>query len=204
MAIAAPPSALLLDLLMAVMHSLETWGVAAGDEQAGIAWRDAVTARMIAARRYVSYERLVADEARATGLPPSAPDRLAAAWLEMRPWPDAAALRRISVPFALVTNCSARLANEAASRSGLTPRFVLSAEVVGWYKPQPEAYLQACARLGSVPGETLFVAGAAYDAVGAEQAGLRSRLVLRRPLAAALPPGVTIATNLGAALAGLP
>lgn len=204
MAIAAAPSALLLDLLMAVMHSLETWGLAAGDERAGIAWRDAVTARMIAAERYVPYERLVADEARATGLPASAPDRLAEAWLQMRPWPDAAAVRRISVPYAVVTNCSARLANEAASRSGLTPRFVLSAEEVGWYKPRREAYLQACALLGTVPGETLFVAGAAYDAIGAERAGLRSRLVLRRPAAAALPPGVTSTTDLAAALAGVP
>lgn len=204
MAISAAPSALLLDLLMAVMNSVEIWALAAGDERAGLAWRDAVTARMIASRRYVPYERLVADEARAAGLPTSAPDRLTEAWLAMRPWPDAAAMRHVSLPYAVVTNCSARLANEAASRSGLTPRFVLSAEDVGWFKPQPQAYLQACAQLGTAPGKTLFVAGAAYDAIGAERAGLRSRLVLRRPPATALPRGVTTVTDLRAALAGLP
>lgn len=204
MTITAAPSALLLDLLMAVMNSMETWALAAGDGRAGLAWRDAVTARMIASRRYVPYERLVADEARATGLPTSAPDRLTEAWPEMRPWLDVGAVGNVSVPYAVVTNCSARLANEAASRSGLRPRFVLSAEEVGWFKPQPQAYLEACARLGTAPAQTLFVAGAAYDAIGADRAGLRSRLVLRRPAAAALSPGVTTATDLGAALAGLP
>lgn len=204
MAIPAAPSGLLLDLLMAVMNSMETWAVAAGDERAGLVWRDAVTARMIASERYVPYERLVADEARAAGLPPSAPDRLTEAWLEMRPWPDAAAVNHVSLPYAVVTNCSARLAKEAASRSGLTPLFVLSAEEVGWFKPHPEAYLQACALMGTAPSRTMFVAGAAYDAIGAERAGLRSRLVLRRPPAPAFLSGVTAAPDLGAALAGLP
>lgn len=203
MAIPAAPSALLMDLLMAVMNSMETWAIAAGDDRAGIAWRDAVTARMIASRRYVPYEQLIADEARAAGLPPSAPGRLTEAWLEMRPWPDVAEVHHVSLPYALVTNCSTRLASEAASRSGLTPRFVLSAEDVGWFKPRREAYLRACALMGTAPGRTLFVAGAAYDAVGAERAGLQSRLVLRRPPAAALPPSVTTAPDLGAALAGL-
>lgn len=42
MAIPAAPSALLLDLLMAVMNSVETWALAAGDERAGLAWRESL------------------------------------------------------------------------------------------------------------------------------------------------------------------
>lgn len=200
----APPTAVLLDLLMAVMNSMETWTVAAGDEQAGLAWRDAVTGRMIASERYVPYEQLVAEEARVGGLPPRAVNRLAAAWLEMRPWPDAADLRDLRLPYAMVTNCSHRLADQAASRSGLTPRFILSAEVAGWYKPRPEPYLRACEMMGSAPERTLFVAGAAYDAIGADRAGLRSRLVLRRPPPADLPASVVSVPDLRGTLTGAP
>jgi beta-phosphoglucomutase-like phosphatase (HAD superfamily) len=99
----------------------------------------------------------------------------------MRPWPDAEALRSASVPYAFVTNCSSRLAGLAADRSGLDPAFTLSAEEAGYYKPRPEIYHLACTRIGVHPGETRFVAGAAYDADGAHAAGLKARLITRRP-----------------------
>lgn len=200
----APPTAVLLDLLMAVMNSVETWTVAVGDERRGLAWRDAVTARMIGSGRYVPYERLVAGEARGVGLPPGAVERLTEGWRQMRPWPDVAALRRLRLPYAFVTNCSTRLANEAASRSVLTPRFVLSAEMAGWFKPRSEVYLRACELMESSPERTLFVAGAAYDAIGADRAGLRARLVLRRPPPADLPASVLTCADLGSALTGSP
>ena len=176
------PQAILFDLLMAVMNSLETWSFAAGGEL-GIAWRDAVTDRMRAAAAYVAYEALVEKAARDVGLPPTAVRRLRDGWARMRPWPDAAALAGLSLPYAFVTNCSAALARQASRRSGLVPRFTLSAEEAGWYKPRAEIYRQACARIGSDPGRVLFVAGAAYDAAGARAAGLNACLVPRRPLA---------------------
>jgi 2-haloalkanoic acid dehalogenase type II len=167
---------------MAVMNSLETWASAAGEER-GLAWRDAVTDRMRAAGAYVAYDALVAETARDLGLPPTAVQRLRDAWARMRPWPDAAALAALSLPYAFVTNCSTALARQASALSGLAPRFTLSAEEAGWYKPRPEVYRQACVRIGSEPAHTWFVAGAAYDAAGAHAAGLRAWLVPRRPLA---------------------
>jgi 2-haloacid dehalogenase len=183
------PQAVLLDLLMAVMNSLETWSAAAGGER-GIAWRDAVTDRLRAAGGYVAYESLVEEAARDLGLPPTAVQRLREAWGRMRPWPDAAALAGLSLPYAFVTNSSASLARQASERSGLAPQFTLSAEEAGWYKPRTEIYRDACARIGSEPERTRFVAGAAYDAAGAHAAGLSAWLVPRRPLARHLHVGI--------------
>ncbi|HEX2884615.1 MAG TPA: HAD-IA family hydrolase [Candidatus Limnocylindria bacterium] len=178
--------AVLFDLLMAVMDSPAVWALAAGDAERGMAWRDAVTARMVRSGRYRPYEELVASEARALHLPPSSVDRLWSAWRVMDPRPDADAIGRLALPYAFVTNCSTILAAEAARRSGLDPSFVLSAEEAGVFKPSPGIYLMACSGIRSAPERTLFVAGAAYDAAGARAAGLSAALVVRRPLRDAL------------------
>lgn len=174
------PDGALFDLLMGVMNSLEIWSGAADDEARGLAWRDAVTARMTESSLYVPYERLVSEAAVACGLPPDAPIQLFAGWAAMEPWPDAAALDRLTVPYAFVTNCSSELAAVAAGRSGLAPAFTLSAEEAGRYKPEPEVYLVACRRLGTSPKRTLFLAGSPYDADGADAAGLEAWFVARR------------------------
>jgi 2-haloacid dehalogenase len=172
--------AILFDLLMAVMNSLAIWSAAAGDQRRGLAWRDVVTRRMAASPTYVPYEELVVGAAAELGLPREAVFELFERWREIDPWPDSAALSRLALPYAFVTNCSKPLARVAAERSGLAPRFVLSAEEAGRYKPDPRIYREACRRLGSRPESTLFVAGAAYDAEGAGAAGLRAVLVARR------------------------
>jgi 2-haloacid dehalogenase len=171
--------AALCDLLMGVMNSLAIWSSAAGDERRGLAWRDAATKRMEASRSYVPYEELVASAASEHGLPREAVFKLFAGWREMEPWPDSASLVRLALPYAFVTNCSASLARVAGERSRLSPRFVLSAEEAGWYKPSPQIYREACRRLGPRPESTLFVAGSAYDAEGASGAGLQALLVTR-------------------------
>ena len=172
--------AVLFDLLMAVMNSVAVWSTAAGDERRGLAWRDAVTRRMAASPTYAPYEELVIDAATQVGLPRHAVSKLFEGWREMDRWPDTAALSRLALPYAFVTNCSQPLARVAAERSQLTPRFVLAAEEAGWYKPDPRIYQEACMRLGSSPESTLFVAGSAYDADGAGAAGLQAVLVARR------------------------
>lgn len=193
--------AVLLDLLMATMDTVSTWSWAAKDPERGLTWRDAVTERMIAAGRYVPYDDLVVAAAAELRLPPDSPNRLRAAWTEMRPWPDVAALTRLRVPFAFVTNCSAALAGEAAQRSGLEPAFTLSAEESGWYKPRPEMYRLACDRIGATAGEVRFVAGAPYDALGALAAGLRATLVARRPpTGRPLPSRIAVVSSLTEAL----
>lgn len=193
----------LLDLLMAVMNSPDVWAGAARDRRLGLAWRDAVTARMRATERYEPYETLVAEAADGIGLPPDAPARLLAGWRDMAPWPDASSLGDLSVPYAFVTNCSAELAAIAAGRSGLDPSFTLSAEGTGWYKPDARTYLEGCRRLGTDPARTAFLAGAPYDADGAQAAGLRAWLIRRRTDQP--PPGssVTVAGSIAEALASI-
>lgn len=186
----------LLDLLMGVMNSLSTWTVAAGDRTRGLEWRDAVTARMVAAGAYTPYERLLADTASALDLAATAPTDLVDQWADMDPWPDAAALRRLHVPFGFVTNCSSRLAKVAAEHSGLVPVFVLSAEEAGWFKPDARVYLEACRRLGTAPDRTAFIAGSAYDAAGARAAGLPAWLVRRRADQPASVESVSVAVSL--------
>jgi HAD superfamily hydrolase (TIGR01493 family) len=197
-------SAVLCDLLMAVMDSPAIWAAAAGGEEAGWAWRDAVTRRMLNARRYADYQRLVSEEAAAQGLQAGSADALLRRWPEMQARPDVAALVRLPLTYAFVTNCSQRLAAQAAAAAagaGLRPAFVLSAEEAGWYKPQAAVYRQACGLLERDPHEVLYVAGAAYDAEGALAAGLRVTLVARRPSPDDLDPAIRTAASLAAALA---
>ena len=194
-----PTRAVLVDLLMATMDSISTWSAAVGDREIGLAWRDAVTDGMVRSGRYRPYRDLVAEAAAELGLGDAAPDRLEEAWLDMRPWPDADALRSASVPYAFVTNCSSRLAALAADQSGLAPAFTLSAEEAGWYKPRSEIYLLACRRIGARPREVRFVAGAAYDAEGAHVSGLKARLITRRS-GMRVPPRIEAVASMEAAL----
>ena len=186
----------LFDLLMGVMNSLEPWKSAAADPERGLRWRDAVTARMIAAGAYTPYENLVADAAAEIGLSQSAPADLLDRWSTMEPWPDAAAVSRLSVPFGFVTNTSTVLARIAADRSRLLPAFTMSAEEAGWFKPQAAIYQAACRKLGLEPAAAMFVAGSPYDAAGAGAAGLHSWLVLRRPDHRTPEPTIPTATSL--------
>ena len=193
----------LFDLLMGVMNSLDPWRAAAGDPERGFQWRDAVTARMVAARKYVPYEDLVADAAAELGLPKVAPADLHDRWSEMEPWPDAATVARLSLPYGFVTNTSIALARIAAGRSRLQPSFTLSAEEAGWFKPEPAIYRAACERLGPDPARIIFVAGSPYDAAGARAAGMRAMLVLRRPDQRRPDAGIVTAQSMDEVLAAI-
>ena len=172
---------MLVDLLMAVMDSPTVWTAAAGSPDRGLAWRDAVTASMIRSASYVSFEDLVATAALALDLPSRANDDLFDAWRDIRPWPDSRAIADLGLPYAFVTNTSTALARIAAERSGLTPNAVITAEGVGWFKPHPRIYEAGCQALGVSPKDVLYVAGSAFDAIGARRFGLRTVFVGRRP-----------------------
>jgi 2-haloacid dehalogenase len=191
-----PIDGVLFDLLMAVMNSMEVWSAAAGDRRRGLAWRDAVTARMIAHTEYVPFEDIVVVAGSRVGLAARAATDLFDRWQKMSPWPDSAAIARLTVPYGFVTNCSTELAVVAADRAGLRPQFTLSAEEAGSYKPDARIYLEACRRLDSRPERTLFVAGSVYDSEGAQRAGLRAHLVARRPDQPAPSAGVVRATSI--------
>lgn len=196
MTAAAGRRVVLLDLLMATMDSMDAWATAAGGPDVGLRWRHAVTRAMIEAGRYTPYERLVTDAAGALGLDGAASDRLWAAWPRMRRWPDAAILDEAGMPYAFVTNCSSELAAIAVAAGGLRPAFVLSAEQTGWYKPRPQAYQAACDRFGVSPADARFVAGAPYDAIGADTAGLPTVLVRRRETDRAVPARIRVVDTL--------
>jgi FMN phosphatase YigB (HAD superfamily) len=114
----------------------------------------------------------------------------------MEPWPDTVALSRLSLPYGFVTNTSTALARIAADRSRLRPRFTLSAEEAGWFKPEPPIYRTACERLGLDPARVAFVAGSPYDAAGARGAGMRSWLVVRRPDHGSPEPSIPAANSM--------
>jgi HAD superfamily hydrolase (TIGR01493 family) len=198
-----PPRAVLLDLLMATMDSMTTWSAAAGSRGTGLAWRDAVTARMVEAGRYVPYEKLVGAAAADLGLRTDAPRRLWREWERMDPWPDAVAIASLNVPFAFVTNCSSALATVAVRRSRLRPAFTLTAEEAGWYKPRSEIYGIACGRLGVDPADARFVAGAPYDASGASAVAIPAVLVARRAGSEPVATGISVCSSLDEALANL-
>ena len=194
------PKAVLFDLLTALLDSWTVWNAAAGSEAKGRQWRGEYLRRTYACGKYVSYEQLVRDAARATGLPESAPARLEERWSTLPAWSgvqevlDALAGR---TKLAVVTNCSNRLGSIAAQRLGVPWACVVTAEQAGYYKPDPRPYRMALEKLDVSPRHAAFVAGSGYDLFGTSAVGLRTywhnRIGLAPP-SGAPPPDFQSAT----------
>jgi 2-haloalkanoic acid dehalogenase type II len=185
---AGMPRAVLFDLLTALLDSWKLWDAVAGSPEAGRAWRAEYLRLTYGSDRYVPYERLVRDAARATGLPDAVPDALESRWLELAPWSGVeAALAALQgrTRLAVVTNCSVRLGVLAAGRVPVRWDCIVTAEEAGYYKPNPRPYRLALERLGVAPAEAAFVAGSGYDLIGTSAVGLRTywhnRVGLARP-----------------------
>ena len=84
------PKAILFDLLTALLDSWSLWNRSAESVEAGRAWRAEYLRLTYGCGRYVDYQALVRQSAQIVGLPPSAPLALAANWLTLEPWPEAA------------------------------------------------------------------------------------------------------------------
>ncbi len=170
-------TAVIFDLLTALIDSWSLWDAVAGGEAAGRRWRAQYLDRTFGCGPYRPYETLVAEAARAAGLPDSVSAALRARWDELAPWPEApeviAALRAKTIKLGVVTNCSIDLGRRAASRFGDCFDAVVTAEEAGFYKPRSETYAAGLAALGAPPEETLFVAGSSGDVGGAANAGMR-------------------------------
>jgi 2-haloacid dehalogenase len=187
--------AVLCDLLTALLDSWTLWDAIAGSEAAGRAWRTAYLRLTYGAGAYRAYETLVADAARTTGLSPAAADELAARYGELQPWPgvreELARLAGAGLPLGIATNCSEPLGRFAAAQVGVPFVACVTAERAGFYKPDPHPYRLALAELGVAPDRCLFLAGSAYDLVGASRVGLpvwwHNRIGLEKP-AEAPPP----------------
>lgn len=111
-------------------------------------------------------------------------DWLNRCWHRLDPWPDSrrglAALKRRFV-LATLSNGNIALLTNMAKYARLPWDCVLSAELAGHYKPDPEAYLTAVRLLGLEPRQVMMVAAHAYDLHAAAALGLRTALV-ERPL----------------------
>jgi len=170
--------AVIFDLLTALLDSWTLWNNVAGDEEIGMRWRAAYLQNTYRVGAYRPYETLVADAAAEVGLNRRSADLLASRYSDLRPWPGVTAalesLASAGIPIGIATNCSETLGGIAAACVGVPFQAVVTAERAGFYKPNPRPYGLAISELGATPERCLFVAGSAYDLIGAAHAGLKT------------------------------
>lgn len=194
------------DLLTALLDSWTLWDNVAGGEQSGRRWRAEYLRLTYATGAYRPYETLVAEAAATVGLDRGVADTLAARYSELQPWPGVTvALGRLvaaGIPLGVATNCSEALASIAAARIGVPFAVMVTAERAGFYKPDPRPYRMALQELRVAPERCLFVAGSAYDLIGAARVGMATwwhdRIGMQKP------PGAPEPLRHTRSLAGLP
>ena len=104
------------------------------------------------------------------------------AWHRLSPWPDAVAgLNRLKTRYVIATlsNGNVALLTNMARNAGLPWDAILSAELAGRYKPDPEVYLKAADLLGLAPEQVMMVAAHPGDLRAAANQGLRTAYVPR-------------------------
>lgn len=166
-------------------------GVAGGE--LALAWRDGYRPAMDRVRsgelpwtRLDELHRMILDQVLARlgmeYLSEEERRHLILAWHRLDPWPDAVPgllrLRRRHTVCTL-SNGNLGLLADMAKRAGLPWDLILSAEVFGRYKPDPEVYLGACRVFDLQPREMLMVAAHRDDLAGARRAGCATAYVAR-------------------------
>ncbi len=109
-------------------------------------------------------------------------DHFNRAWHRLSPWPDTVAgLNRLKTKYVIATlsNGNVSLLTNMAKNAGLPWDAVLSAELSGHYKPDPEAYLKAADLLSLPPEQVMMVAAHPGDLRAAARTGLRTAYVIR-------------------------
>nr|WP_211178184.1 haloacid dehalogenase type II [Pseudonocardia acidicola] len=107
---------------------------------------------------------------------------LVLAWHRLDPWPDAVdGLTRLKRDHVIGTlsNGNVALLVDMAKRAGLPWDVILSAELVGHYKPDPEVYDATARLLGLAPEQVMLVAAHVDDLAAARARGLRTAYVYR-------------------------
>ena len=168
-------SAVLFDLLTALLDSWTVWNETAGSEEMGRAWRAEYLKRTYGCGAYRPYESLVREAAQAVNLDPGRADELHRNWPRLEPWPDVnAVLSKLAETHRLgvVTNCSESQGRVAAARVSVPFDVIVTAEAAGFYKPHPRPYELALEQLGLPAERVLFVAGSGYDLFGTRATGL--------------------------------
>jgi 2-haloacid dehalogenase len=104
------------------------------------------------------------------------------AWHRLDPWPDSVAgLTRLRQRYTTCTlsNGNVALLVNMAKRASLPWDCVLSAELIGRYKPDLEVYRAAARLLGHAPAQVMMVAAHPFDLAAAHEAGLRTAYIPR-------------------------
>lgn len=108
---------------------------------------------------------------------------IAGTWHRLDVWPDfvpAFSRLRARRPCVSFTILSLALVVAVSRRNGIAWDAVIPCEMLGLYKPRPEAYRLAAKFLGVAPGKILMVACHNFDLDAAHGAGFRTAFV-RRP-----------------------
>lgn len=117
-------------------------------------------------------------------LPAADQESLVTGWRQLRAWPDSRPgldrLRRSHVT-ATLSNGHLALLADLLKFAGLRVDALLSAQLAGSYKPDPEVYLTALRLLDCPPAEAGMVAAHPSDLRAAAALGLRP-IFVRRPL----------------------
>lgn len=104
------------------------------------------------------------------------------AWHRLSPWPDTVSgLNKLKSKYVITTlsNGNVSLLTHMAKNGGLPWDAILSAELSGHYKPDPEAYLKAADLLSLKPEEVMMVAAHPGDLRAAARTGLKTAYVIR-------------------------
>jgi hypothetical protein len=99
-------SAVIFDLLSALLNSWKLWNEIAGSDEIGLRWRKTYIRLTYAAGRYRPYEGIIGEAATAEGLPEDRAARLIQSWNKLQPWPETGeVLKRLGrqVKLAVVT-----------------------------------------------------------------------------------------------------
>lgn len=107
------------------------------------------------------------------------------AWHHMPAWPDVPprlqALRNAGLELFVLANGTTRLQLDLVRAAGLQGMYdmLFSSQLLGVYKPSPEAYLKALDLVGCKAEEAVMVACHAYDLRAAREVGMRTVYVRR-------------------------
>ena len=103
-------------------------------------------------------------------------------WHQLDAWPDfpgALAAIRERLPVVSFTMLPTSLIVDVSRRNAITWDAVISCEMIGVYKPHPEAYQTAARWLGLAPSQILMVACHNFDLDAARQVGFKTAFVKR-------------------------
>jgi 2-haloacid dehalogenase len=117
-----------------------------------------------------------------TGLSEDETDRFNRVWHRLMPWPDTVrGLHRLRSQYLITTlsNGNVSLLTNMAKNAGMPWDCILSSELAGHYKPDPEVYLMAAELLSLPPNRVMMVAAHKGDLRAAQRVGLKAAFVAR-------------------------